>query len=214
MGKGRDYRGPRRRGFDDDTFTPQDAAASRPARFSKSQPQGAAIANGNATDAVVKWFNTEKGFGFVELADGSGDAFLHISVLQAAGHDSIEPGNKLKVQVEQGQKGRQISAVFEVDTSATLPDKLNGSREHRAADRTPNQSTAVEVDGTVKWFNTAKGFGFIGVDDGGKDVFLHIKVLEKAGRKTIAEGELVTMQVVQGQKGREAISITVVPPIG
>jgi CspA family cold shock protein len=66
----------------------------------------------------------------------------------------------------------------------------------------------------VKWFNALKGFGFVGVDDGGKDVFLHVKVLEKIGRKTIAEGELVTMQVVQGQKGREAVSITIVQPIG
>lgn len=166
------------------------------------------------TQGVVKWFNAEKGFGFAELADGSGDAFLHISVLQAAGHDSVEPGNKLKVQVEQGQKGRQISAVFEVDSSATLPDKPKGQTGPWAANRTPDHSTAVELDGTVKWFNPEKGFGFVAVDDGGKDVFLHIKVLEKAGRKTIAEGEFVTMQVIQGQKGREAASVIVVPPIG
>lgn len=214
MGRGRDFRGPKRNGFDDDTFTPQDAVMLRPARSSNAQSHGAALANGNAIDATVKWYNADKGFGFAELADGSGDVFLHISVLQGAGHDAVEPGTKLKVNVEQGQKGRQISAILEVDASGAQPNKQKGRMWPRQVNNEPDHSTSVEVDGTVKWFNALKGFGFVGVDDGGKDVFLHVKVLEKIGRKTIAEGELVTMQVVQGQKGREAVSITVVQPIG
>ena len=51
--------------------------------------------SGPALDGSVKWFNPEKGFGFVELADGTGDVFLHVAVLQAAGHDTVEPNAKL-----------------------------------------------------------------------------------------------------------------------
>lgn len=214
MGRGRDFRGPKRNVFDDDMFTPQDAAMLQPAHFLNAQSHGAALANGSAIDATVKWYNADKGFGFVELADGSGDVFLHVSVLQGAGHDLVEPGTKLKVNVEQGQKGRQISAILEVDAGGAQPKKQKGRSWPPQVGNVPNLSDAVEVDGTVKWFNSLKGFGFVGVDDGGKDVFLHVKVLEKIGRKTIAEGELVTMQVVQGQKGREAVSITIVQPIG
>lgn len=64
------------------------------------------------------------------------------------------------------------------------------------------------MDATVKWFNGEKGFGFVVTEDGGKDVFLHISVLEKAGLRSLAEGQRITMRVVQTPKGREAVSIT------
>ena len=63
------------------------------------------------------------------------------------------------------------------------------------------------LDGAVKWFKGDKGFGFVGADDGGKDVFVHISVLERAGLNQLADGQRVQMQVVTTQKGREAISI-------
>ena len=80
-------------------------------------PREDAAPSGPPVDATVKWFNEEKGFGFVELGDGSGDAFLHIGVLQNSGHDVVAPETKLRVQVGQGQKGRQVTAVLEVDAS-------------------------------------------------------------------------------------------------
>ena len=63
--------------------------------------------------------------------------------------------------------------------------------------------------GTVKWFNDTKGFGFIQPDDGGKDVFVHRSALSRAGLESLAEGQQVTLAVVDGQKGREAQSINV-----
>jgi CspA family cold shock protein len=53
----------------------------------------------------VKWFNSEKGFGFVEFTDGSAEAFLHISAVERAGHSALEPGTTLIVRTGQGQKG-------------------------------------------------------------------------------------------------------------
>ena len=61
--------------------------------------------------------------------------------------------------------------------------------------------------GTVKWFNATKGFGFIQPSSGGKDVFVHISILGPAGIQNLAEGQPVTMQVVDTPKGREALSI-------
>lgn len=63
--------------------------------------------------------------------------------------------------------------------------------------------------GTVKWFNSEKGYGFIQPDDGGKDVFVHISVLGPSGVQRLAEGQAVSMRVVDTPKGREAISLTV-----
>jgi CspA family cold shock protein len=70
---------------------------------------------GAPVEAIVKWFNSEKGFGFADIADGSGDAFLHIKTLQPLGQDTIAPGTKLSVLVGQGQKGRQINKILAID---------------------------------------------------------------------------------------------------
>ncbi len=61
----------------------------------------------------------------------------------------------------------------------------------------------------MKWYNSAKGFGFVAPDDGGKDVFVHASALRRAGLVELAEGQKVTLQIVQGQKGPEAASISV-----
>ena len=60
------------------------------------------------------------------------------------------------------------------------------------------------ANGTVKWFNTTKGFGFIQPDQGGKDVFLHISAVERAGISRLDDGQKVTFDVESGRDGRES----------
>jgi CspA family cold shock protein len=166
--------------------------------------------SGPTVDATVKWFKPEKGFGFVELADGAGDAFLHINALQSAGHESVPPGASLKVIVSQGAKGQQVARVVEVDTSTAQarPPRPSFGDSPRPPRRAPDPSTAVELEGKVKWFDEVKGFGFVASNDGGKDVFVHISVLGASGVQRLAEGQSVQMKVVDTPKGREAIAIT------
>ncbi len=222
MSKGKDFRGPRKRGFDDDgPFNYDSSRPARPARPSfggggfGDMPQ--APSNEPAIDAVVKWFKSDKGFGFVELGNGTGDAFLHIGAVQAAGHDALPPGAKLKVNVANSAKGQQVSRVLEVDLSSASEQRPapprsggfgggDGARPRRQA---PDPSTAVTVAGKVKWFDETKGFGFVQSNDGGKDVFVHISILPASGVSRLIEGQPVTMQVVDTQKGREALSISV-----
>jgi CspA family cold shock protein len=207
--KGRD-RGPRRREFDDETFGDRDTRDEIPRQSFLRTPREDAAPSGPAVDATVKWFNAEKGFGFVELGDGSGDAFLHIGVLQDAGHDDVAPETKLRIQVGQGQKGRQVTAVLEVDaTGANAPQPSRRSPPKISSDRESiDPSTASELEGTVTWFKAEKGFGFATTEDGGKDVFIHISVVEKAGMRLLTDGQRVSMRVVKTQKGREAIALT------
>jgi cold shock protein len=207
--KGRD-RGPRRREFGDDSFGGGDTRDESPRQSFQRTPREDAAPTGPAVDATVIWFNAEKGFGFVQLGDGSGDAFLHVGVLESAGHDMVTSETKLRVQVGQGQKGRQVTAVLEVAASgagATQPSRRSPPK--MSSDRAlADPSTASEVEGTVKWYNAGKGFGFAVAEDGGKDVFLHISVVEKAGIGALADGQRISMRVVRTQKGREAISLT------
>lgn len=218
------------RGFDDFPSFPD---AAPPPSFARRPAAPSPISTGPETSAVVKWFNPEKGFGFVELGEGGGDVFLHASVLSRIGVTSVNPGATLKVRTGQGQKGPQVTEVLEVDestASAAPPPRSprpGGDRGFGGGDRGgfgggdrggfggPRRGfdapvpSGPEQQGTVKWYNTAKGFGFIAPEDGGKDVFIHASALRRAGLTELAEGQRVTIQVTQGQKGPEAASIRI-----
>ena len=66
----------------------------------------------------------------------------------------------------------------------------------------------MRTTGTVKWFNDAKGFGFITPEDGSKDLFVHHSAIQGGGFKSLAEGDRVEFDVVQGQKGPAAEGVT------
>ena len=69
------------------------------------------------------------------------------------------------------------------------------------------------VNGTVKWFNTNKGYGFIEPDDGGKDVFIHISAVEKSGLKTLLENQKITFEINQDKGRSSAANIKIVSKI-
>src|SRR5262245_43563838 len=150
----------------------------------------------------VKWFNPDKRYGFVELADGSGDAFLHASALERLGIDVVQPGETLELRIAQGQRGLQVTEVLGVDSSTrtSFAPPLSGLVS-------PPAEAPIQETGTVKWYSAAKRFGFIVRDDGGKDIFVHASVLQRAGIESLIAGQRVTVDTVEGRKGPEASSI-------
>ena len=200
--KERNFRPRRRRAFDDQDYEqpPRDfGAAPRFSRPRFEEPSGPPVS------AIVKWFKSEKGFGFVELSDGTGDAFLHASVLGRIGVTAVNPGETLEVRVAPGQRGPQVTEVISVDTSTAAPPRpRTGFRP--PSDRPALEPTSQET-GTVKWYNAMKGFGFIVRDDGGKDVFVHASALQRAGLASLDEGQRVVVDIAEGHKGPEATGI-------
>jgi cold shock protein len=153
---------------------------------------------GFQTEAVVKWFNLAKGFGFVAPVDGSSDAFLHSSVVSHAGMRDIAEGTKLLVHITDSPqgKGRQVASIVEVIGMSDVPPAPHG----RPAPSGPE----VDMSGTVKWFKPDKGFGFVTPDDGDRDVFVHRTVVQRAGMHMLESGQKLRMRVQTASKGREA----------
>jgi len=204
LDRDRSFRPRRRRSFDEPEFEPppRDFGAAPRSRA----PQFEAP-SGPPVGAVVKWFKSEKGFGFVELSDGSGDAFLHATVLGRSGVQSVQPGDTLEVRVAQGQRGPQITEVLNVDTSTGSPAAPRPPRTGFRPSERPVLEATMQETGTVKWYNSIKGFGFIVRDGGGKDVFIHASALQRAGLTSLNEGQRVVVDIAEGHKGPEAAGI-------
>jgi CspA family cold shock protein len=154
----------------------------------------------------VKWFNPIKGYGFVVLSDGSGDAFLHASALVGISITNLQPGETLEFRMTVGQRGPQVTEVISVDRITAAPLRPPRRRFGPTSDRQGLEAT-VEEAGTVKWYNAIRGFGFIVLDGSGKEVFVHSSALKRAGISRLNERQRVFVGVAEGRKGPEVISI-------
>jgi CspA family cold shock protein len=219
MGRGNDFRD-RRRGRGDQPADPWGSDfAPPPSSFDRPRsprPSFGAAASGPETEAKVKWFNADKGFGFIELTDGSGEAFLHIRQVEAAGYTALESGTTLVVRTGQGQRGPQVTEIISVDTSTAEPEapRRSGPRpfgggppRDRGGFSPRPQSGPPDTAGTVKWYDPVKGFGFVQVEGQSKDLFVHRSALERAGLHELAEGQRVRVAVGEGRKGPEVGAI-------
>lgn len=208
MNRDRGSRGRRRPAFGDDFEPPFEPAPM--VRRSPPPP----VSSGPPADATLKWFNAEKGFGFVAMSDGSPDAFLHVSAIERAGHRELPDGTSLTVRITPGAKGPQVAEIVSVDlsTASAAPRAERPERRSFGGGGSGGGASgpSEQVRGVVKWFKMDKGFGFIASDNGGKDVFVHASALKRSGLASLQEGEIVEMEVVQGAKGPEARSIRLV----
>jgi CspA family cold shock protein len=185
------------------TFEPAERMGEpvAPARFDAISASVGRQADEVTVEAAVKWFNATKGYGFVELSDGRGDAFLHLKTLRETGRQTLPSGAKVRVVARAGSRGAEVVRVVEVDTRSAV--------ERSSRRSTFDLSAAFDLTGRVKWFDEARGFGFVASDDFGRDVFVHSTTLGASGVGDLFEGQAVSMRVVETPKGREAIAISV-----
>jgi CspA family cold shock protein len=160
----------------------------------------------------IKWFNRSKGFGFILPDDGAGDVFLPLAVLERSGFGEAPDGASIAFEWVQGPKGRAATQVLDLDTSTASPRQPRGEgrfRPHDAMGGEPmGDGGATEaLEGVVKWYDPARGFGFILPNDGSKDIFIHITALRRSGFENLEPGQPVRMMVSQGRRGREASSL-------
>jgi len=165
------------------------------------------------SSGTVKWFNTAKGFGFIQPDDGGSDVFVHISAVEQAGLRGLNEGDIVSFELEQDRRSGKLSAGQLVVTGhGEAParsggggggfdrprggggggfDRPRGGGFGGGGGGRQAGDPAGAGSGTVKWFNPTKGFGFIQPNDGGQDVFVHISAVEQAGLRGLNEGQQV-----------------------
>jgi len=164
---------------------------------------------------VVKFFNPQKGFGFIVRDDGGEDVFVHISAVEQAGLADLADGQPLEFTLV--DRGGRISATnlridgepMEVVRTGAPPaprDSGGGFGAAPGGDRggPQRQLTGEKASGTVKFFNAMKGFGFISRDDGQPDAFVHISAVERAGMPTLNEGDRLEFEIEVDRRGKYA----------
>jgi CspA family cold shock protein len=164
---------------------------------------------------IVKFFNGQKGFGFIVRDDGGEDVFVHISAVEQAGLTGLAEGQPLGFTLV--DRGGRISATDLKIEGDPMPVQDRAPREDRGApggaaggfggDRgggPQRQLTGEKASGTVKFFNAMKGFGFISRDDGQPDAFVHISAVERAGMVSLNEGDRLEFELEVDRRGKTA----------
>ena len=242
-GKGRD----KRDGFGDESYDGYRAPAQND--FGGGRPSGGGYNSGAASGGgfggaprrapggppmpaqvigsgkgVVKFFNAQKGFGFIQVDDRPDDVFVHISAVEMAGLSGLAEGQPLEFSlVDRGGKVSATDLVIDgepmaVQERAPRPERdsygsdrggerggfqpRGGDRDGGSSRAPQRETTGERANGTVKFFNDMKGFGFIQRDDGGEDVFVHISALERSGMGQVTQGDRLAFDIEIDRRGK------------
>ena len=149
----------------------------------------------------VKFFNAQKGFGFIQRDEGGEDVFVHISQVERAGLEGLAEGQELQFNLV--DRGGKISAADLQVVGDVIPVQQRNTSPQR-------ELTGEKATGTVKFFNSMKGFGFITRDDGQPDAFVHISAVERSGLQGLNEGDKVEFDLEVDRRGKHS-AVNLVP---
>jgi CspA family cold shock protein len=173
-------------------------------------PPHAAGAERPCVSGRVKWFDANRGFGFLISDDCEGDILLHFSVLKEHKRRSLPEGALVECEVVRQDRGLQASRVLSIDLSTAMI--IRPATQSDPADRADRQALIDQAGSfeqvEVKWFNRVKGYGFVNrPGDPQDDIFLHMETVRRSGAGELEPGQMLEARIASGRKGLTAVDL-------
>ena len=153
---------------------------------------------------AIKWFDISKGYGFILPEEaGLGDVLLHVTCLRRDGYQVALEGARVVALIKKGDRGLQVFKVLSMDNSTAIhPSEMPPAATHVVVEPESGLERAI-----VKWFNRAKGFGFLTRGEGTEDIFVHMEALRRFGVAELRPGQVVLVRYGRGDKGLMAAEV-------
>ena len=151
----------------------------------------------------VKWFDISKGYGFIVPDSGEADVLIHVTVLRRDGFSTLREGGRVVAEAQRRERGLQVFRVL----SIAEPDPSSAAQLPAARTRAQASSVGGFEIVIVKWFNRARGFGFLTRGEGTEDIFVHMETLRRFGIAELRPGQFVLVRFGPGPKGMMAAEV-------
>jgi CspA family cold shock protein len=151
----------------------------------------------------VKWFDAVKGYGFILPDSGEADVLIHVTVLRRDGFTSLREGARVVAEAQRRDRGLQVFRVLAI----TEPDPVSVPDLPPARTRAQASSIGGFEIVIVKWFNRARGFGFLTRGEGTEDIFVHMETLRRYGFIDPQPGDSMLARFGPGPKGLMAAEV-------